>query len=72
MSEKRKILKRIVRRVRDFLHKNRRSLSEGELKILRLIQKYYGARNTEDEVIFADKDAVIWVKDKTNIDVKSY
>jgi hypothetical protein len=65
MSEKRNILKKIVSRLMDFLHRNRRSLSEGELKILRLIQKYYGALNTEDEVIFADKDAVIWVKDKT-------
>jgi hypothetical protein len=66
MSEKRKMLKKIVRRVRDFLYRNRRSLSEGELKILRLIQKYYGALNTEDEIIFDDKDeAVIWIKDET-------
>jgi hypothetical protein len=66
MSEKRKMLKRIVRRIRDFLYRNRRSLSEGELKILRLIQKYYGALNTEDEIIFDDKDkAVIWIKDET-------
>ena len=45
---------------------NRRSLSEGELKILRLIQDHYGPLNTEDEIIFDDKDnAVIWIKDET-------
>ena len=66
MSEKCRILKKIVRRVGNFFYRNRRSLSEGELKILRLIQKYYGALNTEDEIIFDDKDkAVIWIKDET-------
>jgi hypothetical protein len=66
MSEQGRILKKIVRRVRDFLSRKRRSLSEGELKILRLIQKYYGALNTEDEIIFDDNDkAVIWIKDET-------
>ena len=44
---------------------NRRNLSEGELRILRLIQDHYGSLNTEDEVIFVDDGAVLWVKDET-------
>jgi hypothetical protein len=43
----------------------RRSLSERENAILKLIQAHYGSQNTEDEIVFSNEgDAVIWVKAK--------
>ena len=44
---------------------NRRELSEGEIRILQIIQDHYGPLNTEDEIIFIeDGKAVIWIKDR--------
>jgi hypothetical protein len=42
---------------------NRRKLTIGEVRILKLVQDLYGDQNTEEEVFFpSEKEAVIFVK----------
>lgn len=41
---------------------DRRPLTPEESRILHLVQAFYGDRNTEGKVIFANKRAVIWAE----------